>query len=192
MNNRPKEYPFNHVKKLDDHIHWNPQKQLELRQKLENNIHKKNRSKKFTLFLIPFLGVVSSVCIVTILLAPILLDEDKPVLSTAANTENNIAVADLDVEGILNGNFNIHYVELDLNKGSECNFWLNNLHDSYNYKYKVYAPDGNLVGESTSAGTQERLYSVDLNQYGSGKYKIKVYTPAGNIGGKYHLRVRNF
>ncbi|WP_214481960.1 hypothetical protein [Bacillus sp. SM2101] len=191
MNNRPKEYPFN-LNKLDDHIHWSPQKQLELRQKLEHNIHKKYKNNKFTLFLFSFLGVVTAACIVTILLTPTLLEEDIAVLSNAANSENNLAEAELSVENILNGNFDIHYVNLDVNKGLECNFWLNNLHDSYNYKYKVYAPDGSLVGKSTSAGSQERLYSVDLSQYGSGRYKIKVYTQAGNIGGKYHLRVRNF
>ncbi|MDX8360357.1 hypothetical protein [Cytobacillus sp. IB215316] len=192
MSNFPKENSFNHIKTLDESIQWNPEKQFELRQKLEYNINKKNNRKVFKIRLLPIIGVVTAMCMMGILLIPYVLENDINEAGNASAPVEKIADAVLSVEELLNDDSVEYYVNLDINEGSECNFWLNNLHNSYNYKYKVYAPDGSLIGESITAGSQERLYSVDLNEYGSGEYKIKVYTPNGNIGGKYHLRVRNF
>ncbi|MDX8365162.1 hypothetical protein [Cytobacillus sp. IB215665] len=192
MSNRHKEYPFKGVKSLDDGIQWDTQKQFELRQRIESSLNKKHKREKAVFRLLPMVGLVTALCIVSILIASYMYEEDLKSHGSAPNFVENTAEAALSVIEVLNESSTIHYVNLDITTGEECNFWLNNLHDSYNYKYKVYAPDGSLIGESTTAGSQERLYSVDLSLYGSGKYKIKVYTPAGNIGGKYHLRVRNF
>ncbi|MFS1518559.1 hypothetical protein V1503_19160 [Bacillus sp. SCS-151] len=192
MSIRHKKYPFQTVKYLDQDIHWNPKKQYELRNRLENSLNKKHKRIKFSLPLVPLIGGITTLCIIGIFLASYISNEgiQEPVNATIPTEK--ITEAALSVEEKLNQDSVLHYVNLDVTNGTECNFYLNNVHGSYNYKYRVYAPDGRLVGVSTTAGTQERLYSVDLGKYGSGTYKIKVYAPTGNIGGQYQLRVRNF
>ncbi|MGM7681601.1 hypothetical protein ACSVDA_05535 [Cytobacillus sp. Hm23] len=192
MSKRPKEYPFDQVKSLDESIHWDTQKQIELRHRIEKGLNKTNKRHNYVFRVLPLAGLAIVFCIIGILLAPYMSEEEFNKLGNASTPVENKTEAALSVIEVLNESSTIHYINLDITTGEECNFWLNNLHDSYNYKYKVYAPDGSLIGESTTAGSQERLYSVDLSLYGSGKYKIKVYSLAGNIGGKYHLRVRNF
>ncbi|MFS1519494.1 hypothetical protein V1503_24005 [Bacillus sp. SCS-151] len=191
MRNYPKQYQFNQFKNLDKNIHWDSQKQLELRQKIEKTINKESKKDKLIFKLLPMAGVATALCIVGILLASQFEENLKNSGSASAPVEE-MAEAVFSTEETLNGSSALHYVNIDVTVGSECNFYLNNLHGSYNYKYKVYAPDGRLVGESITADTQERLFAADLSKYGSGLYKIKVYTQAGNIGGKYQLRVRNY
>ncbi|MFS1518474.1 hypothetical protein V1503_18735 [Bacillus sp. SCS-151] len=192
MSNRPEEYPFDQVKKLDESIHWDTQKQIELRQRIEKSLNKTNKRHNYVFRVLPLAGLAIVFCIIGILLAPYISEEEFNKLGNASTPVENTTEAALSVEEVLNKDSVIYYVNLDVTKGSECNFYLNNVHGGYNYKYKVYAPDGSLIGESTTADTQERLYAVDLSKYGSGRYKIKVYSQAGNIGGQYQLRVRNY
>ncbi|MDX8360787.1 hypothetical protein [Cytobacillus sp. IB215316] len=190
MSNQHDHNLFKDVKNLDESISWDPKRQFELRKRIESEISNPKRERKLKHNLLPIAGMVAAMCIIIILFSSSTLLEESVELGNTSGEQ--FAEAELQVEDVLTENNKIYTVNLDVEKGSECNFWLNNLHNSYNYKYKVYAPDGTLIGKSETAKSQERLYAVDLSKYGSGVYTVKVYSPYGNIGGKYVLRVRNF